>query len=66
MDTSFRGLMAEAMEHPHCVGMASDLERIEAIKEANRLLEEVQKGLANYLEKKRLYFPRCGNCTFDV
>jgi hypothetical protein len=32
---------------------SQDPERLEALKEANRLLEEVQKGLAAYLEKKR-------------
>jgi dynein heavy chain len=50
--------MEEAIENPACIPMASDAERINAIKEANRLLEEVQRGLAAYLEKKRLYFPR--------
>ncbi len=34
--------MEEAMENPACVPMASDVERIVAIKEANKLLEEVQ------------------------
>ena len=32
---------------------------LEQLRECNGLLDEVQKGLAAYLEKKRLFFPRC-------
>ena len=58
VDTQFRGLMEEALLRPSCIPMTTDPERLEALRESNRLLEEVQKGLAAYLEKKRLFFPR--------
>lgn len=38
--------------------VTADEELLKTLKESNKLLEQVQKGLADYLETKRLAFPR--------
>ncbi|KIY95597.1 hypothetical protein MNEG_12366 [Monoraphidium neglectum] len=40
------------------LAVTGDEELLKTLNEANGLLEQVQKGLADYLETKRLAFPR--------
>ena len=50
--------MTVAIRDSHVL-IATDQEgMLEKLRESFRLLEEIQKGLNNYLEKKRLFFPR--------
>lgn len=37
---------------------------LDQLVESNKLLDSVQKGLADYLETKRLAFARCGVLSF--
>ncbi|KAF6263196.1 dynein heavy chain 8 [Scenedesmus sp. NREL 46B-D3] len=58
VDTTWRDLMEAAHATPSVLALAKDPERLAGLEEANKLLEEIQKGLATYLELKRLAFPR--------
>uniref|UniRef100_A0A7N5JRQ9 Dynein axonemal heavy chain 3 n=1 Tax=Ailuropoda melanoleuca TaxID=9646 RepID=A0A7N5JRQ9_AILME len=56
VDSYWKSLMSQADTR---VLVAADQPRMaEKLQEANLLLEDIQKGLNNYLEKKRLFFPR--------
>lgn len=47
--------------------MAADQPRMaEKLQEANTLLEDIQRGLNDYLEKKRLFFPRYSLLPLDL
>eukprot|EP00879_Flechtneria_rotunda_P022627 GHRR01023894.1.p1 GENE.GHRR01023894.1~~GHRR01023894.1.p1 ORF type:complete len:968 (+),score=348.72 GHRR01023894.1:492-3395(+) len=58
VDTTWRDVMEAAHSTPNVLALAKDPERLIRLEEANKLLEEIQKGLAAYLELKRLAFPR--------
>ncbi|XP_047390171.1 dynein axonemal heavy chain 3 isoform X4 [Sciurus carolinensis] len=58
VDGYWKTLMSQAVKDARVL-MAADQPRMtERLQEANILLEDIQKGLNEYLEKKRLFFPR--------
>lgn len=58
VDSYWKDIMAESVKDTHCLVATSQPNMLDRLLEANTLLDEIQKGLNAYLEKKRLYFPR--------
>ena len=58
VDRYWRDIMTEAVKDQHALVVTAQPNMLDRLKESNVLLEEIQKGLNEYLEKKRLYFPR--------
>ena len=58
MDRIWRRIMASAKNTPAVIELCPDARLLENLKECNKLLEQVQKGLSEYLETKRSAFPR--------
>eukprot|EP00798_Chlamydomonas_sp_ICE-L_P012761 gene12761-16012_t len=58
VDQAWRDVMESANASPSCLVIAADKEKLVALEENNKLLDEIQKGLAAYLELKRIAFPR--------
>ncbi|CAG5132289.1 unnamed protein product, partial [Candidula unifasciata] len=58
MERIWRQLMKGAKENPQVITLCPDNRLLDNLKECNKLLEQVQKGLSEYLETKRNAFPR--------
>ncbi|XP_015126095.2 dynein heavy chain 12, axonemal [Diachasma alloeum] len=58
VNATFRSAMAAVAKEPLVKETAGSAGLCEALKHANELMEKVNEGVANYLEKKRLFFPR--------
>nr|XP_019946415.1 PREDICTED: dynein heavy chain 3, axonemal [Paralichthys olivaceus] len=58
VDNSWKDIIAEAMKDPHVLVATGQTNMLARLQESNVFLDEIQKGLNTYLEKKRLYFPR--------
>ncbi|XP_054256854.1 dynein axonemal heavy chain 3 [Macrosteles quadrilineatus] len=58
VDKAWRQMMKETEEDTHILTATEYPGQLQILKDCNRVLDEIQKGLNDYLEKKRLYFPR--------
>ncbi|CAO2583043.1 Dynein axonemal heavy chain 3 [Lemmus lemmus] len=58
VDSYWKSLMAQAVKDTRVLVAADQPRMTEKLQEANLLLEDIQRGLNDYLEKKRLFFPR--------
>ncbi len=58
VDNTWRVSMAQTFQEPSCVKVARRPGFLDSLIEANAKLEQIQKGLNDYLETKRLAFPR--------
>uniref|UniRef100_A0A673U890 Dynein axonemal heavy chain 3 n=1 Tax=Suricata suricatta TaxID=37032 RepID=A0A673U890_SURSU len=58
VDSYWKSLMSQAVKDTRVLVAADQPRMAERLQEANLLLDDIQKGLNDYLEKKRLFFPR--------
>ena len=58
VDRIWRDIMGRAVVDGHALAATAQDQMLERLTDANRLLDDIQKGLNDYLEKKRLFFPR--------
>ncbi|KAL3881803.1 hypothetical protein ACJMK2_028195, partial [Sinanodonta woodiana] len=58
MERMWRKIMKTAKDNPQVISLCPDGRLLDNLKECNKLLEQVQKGLSEYLETKRNAFPR--------
>ncbi|KAM5227717.1 LOW QUALITY PROTEIN: dynein axonemal heavy chain 3 [Ctenodactylus gundi] len=58
VDSYWKSLMSQVVKDPRVLVAGDQPRMTERLQEANTLLEDIQRGLNDYLEKKRLFFPR--------
>ncbi|NXN55853.1 DYH3 protein, partial [Rynchops niger] len=58
VDTYWKDIMAQVVKDTKVLVATEQPMMLDRLQEANTLLEDIQKGLNTYLEKKRLFFPR--------
>ncbi|ESN93529.1 hypothetical protein HELRODRAFT_194054 [Helobdella robusta] len=58
VDKIFKGIMKQVVQDAKVTSLVNIEKVVESFKQCNKLLDMVQMGMNDYLEKKRLYFPR--------
>ncbi|XP_030213444.1 dynein heavy chain 1, axonemal [Gadus morhua] len=58
MERMWRKIMKSAFENRQVIEVCPNARLLDSLRECNKLLEQVQKGLSEYLETKRGAFPR--------
>uniref|UniRef100_A0A3Q2QRM0 Dynein axonemal heavy chain 7 n=1 Tax=Fundulus heteroclitus TaxID=8078 RepID=A0A3Q2QRM0_FUNHE len=57
VDSYWKNIIAEALKDTRVLVATDQPNMLERLQESNEHLDEIQKGLNTYLEKKRLFFP---------
>lgn len=58
VDTIYKRYMMAVVRAPNVMETAAQPDLLEAMTDSNNMLEKVLQGVSNYLERKRLFFPR--------
>ncbi|XP_063709228.1 dynein axonemal heavy chain 12-like [Culicoides brevitarsis] len=58
VNNTYKRYMSIVAREPIVMEVAPSAGLLEAMEQANAMLEDIENGVNNYLEKKRLYFPR--------
>lgn len=58
VDKVWRSVMQHTVQTPHVLTCTDYPQMLDLLRQNNKYLDDIQKGLNDYLEKKRLFFPR--------